>query len=379
MTIGDGIAKYEAELLANTLKSFFLTERGGKYASAFNLSDKSGWSPSKSEIVAKFASLRQSIAAFRANNPSAPTMVAIGLTGHGVSRDVFSEVKNGYSFSVKAGRSPSEPVQDFSGVELAEIISSLGADEVLVFVQSCNSGNLSNTDFMNKYARTLASESARQNTNIAVITPVSEYLLSPTKVIERVYKKAFDRLAKAQTDVVTYATFKDQFVRAVCEEEEFFYPRSEIKSATAVKAAADLYEIETLIGIDPQFYESIDPSLPLFLTNTGLLKYRNGSLKLSSRQPPVSNVPVSAETRQFCASQVAKRARIFARMESDRLLNLELAQPCYSSADKERCLNDVREMRNGYKPVAIEPALKEGEGIDEGIVTESPFPTPPPR
>lgn len=148
-------------------------------------------------------------------------MVALGITGHGISQDTFSQLNEGFVFAVREAKSSVIPEEYFSGRELAELISSLGAEEVLVFVQSCNSGRLSNVDVMNKYARTLANETARKNTNIAVITPVSELIFSPIEGIEFAYQKAFERLAKENTDVVTYATFKDKFVRAVCEDERF--------------------------------------------------------------------------------------------------------------------------------------------------------------
>ena len=133
LTIVGSLDKVPAELLANTLKGFFLSERGGKYTPAFDLSDKSGWKPNKAEIVEKFSALRKTISVFKANNPSAPAMVTIGLTGHGMSQNVFSKVKDGYQFAVRLGQSESDPGEHFSGSELAALISSLGADEVLVF------------------------------------------------------------------------------------------------------------------------------------------------------------------------------------------------------------------------------------------------------
>lgn len=348
LTIGGDVGPQASELLAKTLKGFFLSERGGSYTSAFDLSDKSGWNPSKTDVIEKFSALRKSISEFKAKNPSSPTMVALGITGHGFSQDTFSQLSEGFVFAVKQGKSSIIPEEYFSGRELAEMISSLGAEEVLVFVQSCNSGRLSNVDVMNKYALTLANETARRNTNIAVITPVSEFIFSPTEGIELAYQKAFERLAKENSDVVTYATFKDKFVRAVCEDERY-YPRREIKNSAAVKASVDLYDVDTLMGIDPQFYESIDPTLPLLLTNTGISKYRNGSLKLPAKQPPVTHVPISAETRQFCESQIAKRAKTFANWETIREQDLTEAKVCYSKADKEACLKDLRSKREASK------------------------------
>ena len=303
-------------------------------------------------------------------------MVALGITGHGISQDTFSQLNEGFVFAVREAKSSVIPEEYFSGRELAELISSLGAEEVLVFVQSCNSGRLSNVDVMNKYARTLANETARKNTNIAVITPVSDLIFSPIEGIEFAYQKAFERLAKENTDVVTYATFKDKFVRAVCEDERF-YPRREIKNTAAVKASVDFYDVGTLMGIDPQFYESIDPTLPLLLTNAGISKYRDGSLKLPAKQPPVNSVPISAETRQFCESQIAKRAKIFANWEILRSQNLTEAQVCYSKADKEACLEDLRSKRENASS-QLDPYPGSANSKASASATPVPLPTKTP-
>lgn len=132
-------------------------------------------------------------------------MVVIGLTGHGLSKDNFSQSPEGYVFSIAHGKSNSIfPEHYLTGRELAELISALNADEVLMFVQSCNSGSLSNVDFMNKYSA-----------------------------------------------------------------EEAYLPRSEIKNSAAARASVDILDMETLIGVDPQFFEYISPNLPLLPTHSG--------------------------------------------------------------------------------------------------------------
>lgn len=354
LSIGGAVTKEATELLATTLKDHFLSESGGSYKLAFSLTDYSEWKPNKAEILKSFANLHSQISKFKKQNPNAPTMVVIGLTGHGFSQQMFTQAPAGYIFKVNHGNSESMiPGEYFTGSELAEIISSLGADEILMFVQSCMSGNLSNVEFMNKYAKELANESVRRKTNIAVITPVNEVILSPTYGIENIINKTFNRLAAMPGDVANYAEFKDQFVRAVCEDQRF-YPRSEIKDLAAVQASADLMSVETLEGIDPQFYESIDPNLPIQLTNSGRKKYNSGQVTFPKKLPPASNIPVSETTKQFCAEQVAKRSQHFKSLEDLRNANLKLAQPCYkNNQNKAACLQDVVKKLYEPGPVSI--------------------------
>lgn len=271
-------------------------------------------------------------------------MVAFGLTGHGLSQQAFKNSPEGYVFVINQGKSESLiPEEYFSGRELAELIASLGANEVIMFVQSCNSGHLSNVDFMNKYAQVLATDTARRNTNIAVITPVSDVLVSPFYAYENVIRGALEKLFVGEKDVITYADFKDQLVRSACADVSNYYPRSEIKSMSAVQASIELFEMSTLIGIDPQFYESIDPNLPLVLTQRGLSNYRNNELKLPATGRPQKNVPVSSETRNFCANQISKQKELFNAREQSRLENLKVEGICRSHSNKESCITKARE------------------------------------
>lgn len=344
VSIGGGAEASATLFLSETLKKVFLNELGGNYSLAFSLSDKQNWTPNKSDIVKNFDSLRKQIANFKTSHPEAPTMVAFGLTGHGLSQQAFKNSPEGYVFAINQGKSESLiPEEYFSGRELAELIASLGANEVIMFVQSCNSGHLSNVDFMNKYAQVLATETARRNTNIAVITPVSEVVFSPFYAYENVIRGAIEKLFVGAKDVITYADFKDQLVRSACADVSNYYPRSEIKSMSAVQASIELSEVSTLMGIDPQFYESIDPNLPLILTQRGLSKYRNNELKLPPTGRPLKNVPVSSETRNFCANQIAKQKELFNAREQSRLDNLKVEGICRSHPNKESCITNARE------------------------------------
>ena len=335
VSVGGGIEKSATEALASTLKDVFLKEQGGGYKLAFDLADTSGWAANKDDVLKNFAKLRADISRFKSEKPGASTMVVLSLTGHGFSKDVFVESSAGYVFQVGPGES-----DFFTGSELANQISSLNADEVLVFVQSCNSGSLSNVEFMNKYAEVLSSESARRKLNIAVITPVSSVVFSPLYAIEKSIARAFSALKSDAGDFGTYAQFKDRFVREVCASSEY-YPRNQIKNLSAVQAMlvddeAKIAKVdeklqsylggETLIGIDPQFYEYIDPNLPLVLTNSGLSKYRDDKILFPERLAPSTNVPVSAETQQFCAQQVQANKQRYDAFEEIRVQILKYMQ-----------------------------------------------------
>ena len=335
VSVGGGIEKSATEALSSTLKDVFLKEQGGGYKLAFDLADTSGWSANKADVVSSFAKLKTEIAKFKSDQPSASTMIVLSITGHGFSKDVFVNSSSGYSLQV----GPSES-DYFTGSELANVISSLKADEVVVFVQSCNSGSLSNLEVMNKYAEVLRAESSRRNLNIAVITPVSSVLFSPLYKIEEKIGRAFSALKSDQGDFGTYAQFKDQLVREVCADASF-YPRSQIKNLSAVQAMfiddptqlgkidpnlQSYMGVETLMGIDPQFYEYIDPNLPLVLTDKGLAKYRNNSIEFPMRLAHSSNVPVSSETAQFCVQQSAKNKEKFDSFEQIRVQILKYVQ-----------------------------------------------------
>lgn len=203
---------------------------------------------------------------------------------------------------------------------------------------------------MNKYAQVLATETARRNTNIAVITPVSEVVFSPFHAYENVISGVIDKLFVSEKDVITYADFKDQLVRSTCADEENYYPRSEIKSMSAVQASIELSDVSTLVGIDPQFYESIDPNLPLVLTQSGLSKYSNNELKLPVKGRPLKNVPVSSETRNFCANQIAKQKEKFNTREQSRLENFKVEGTCRSTLNKESCIKKAFEQLRNIPP-----------------------------
>jgi hypothetical protein len=273
-------------------------------------------------------------------------MVVLGLTGHGLSRAVIKNLPADYIYMVRAGLMVNGiPDEYFSGIEFADQIASLEADEVIVFVQSCNSGVLSRVNFMNKYAQILANEVSQKRKNIAVITPVNEYLLSPINGFEPILQRTFEKTQDITADVVTYAQFKDALVRTSCEDKHY-YPQSEIKNPAAVQASAELNELGTLEGIDPQFYESIDPSLPVFLTHQGIPKFRSGTLALPPKGQPSNDIQVSPETQAYCAKRQAESKSVFDSREQERLYFLNEINSCSKSASRSTCIQQIRERLN---------------------------------
>ncbi|NBX19092.1 MAG: hypothetical protein EBR09_17245, partial [Proteobacteria bacterium] len=319
LTIGAGVEKKYADLLSETLRQTFLNESGGSYKAGFQLTDSSGWKPSKAAIIREFAALRNEISVYKEEFPQAPTMLVLGLTGHGLSRAAVTNLPEDYIFMVNAGKLENRIPQEFlTGADLAGLIADLNADEIIVFVQSCNSGVLSQTNFLHEYGKILASEVERRRKNIAVITPVNEYILSPLEGIEPIIKKAFLKIQSQPADLGTYAQFKDALVRGVCEDYNY-YPKSAIKSPDAIRAAVQLEQFDTLQGLDPQFFESIDPSLPIVLTKQGTPKFRNGTLAIPPKRPPVRNVALSRETQDFCAKKANEFRTLFEGRETERL------------------------------------------------------------
>lgn len=344
----------ETESLADTLKGVFLQEMGGSYKLGFALSDQSGSKPRKKDILNQFSILRQDISEFKAKNPQAPTMIVLGLTGHGSNPQMSGAAGVNYQFTIFEGDvRTNTPPEFFTGDELADLVASLGVGEVLLFVDSCESGNLSNSSFMNKYASVLAEETARRNVNIAVITPINEVIGIEALVLERSLRKAFERAISSEGDVATYADFKDEFVRAVCEDDHY-YPRSQIKNLAAVQASVLLDDDYLFVGIDPQFYEFIDPKLPLLLTQNGLAKYRSGHLTFPLRSVPSKYVPVSDRTRKICSDRIKSRENLYSLAERYRLKNLEEVEACGKASHPKICIESLRERirdrRRGIQP-----------------------------
>lgn len=339
VAIGGNIRPPTSTFLSNTLKEAFSGPHGGQYSPAIEISDASGSAPDKNKIISEFRKLEQDISAFKKSNPTSPTMVVIGLTGHGFSNAMIPQSPDNYVFVLTPSKDWLRSRDNyFTGEELASLVGNLKADETLVFVQSCGSGELVRANFVSEFAQVLAIESTRKKINISVITPVHEFIISPENGIENHIRNAIATLARDDSkNVVTYARFKDQLLRNVCSDDRY-YPRNLISSPGAIAGAVQLNRPELIEGLDPQFFENIDPALPLFLTAQGLGKWMNGSLDLSRNQSTVTSVAVSESTLEYCKSRTEQlKGNISAKQRIGSNLKLWLDH-CKKSANFDECI-----------------------------------------
>lgn len=336
ISIGGDVSREDTLYLADVLKKNFLSTRGGGYTSAFHLVDNEVTFPSKDLIRRSFVELKETIASYRAAHPSAPTMVVIGLTGHGFSSNAVPFTGESFSMVIdKSDRGYQNPQSTMSGRELAEWIGELAADETLVFVQSCLSGNLTKVEFVSKYAQALADEATRRRTNIAVITPVSELITTPFRGIEPLIENSLND-ASAGGDFITYAHFKDALVRRVCEHPGY-YPSSSIADPSAIGPSLLLGYGELATGLDPQFFENIRPNLPLMLTPTGLQKWYSSTLPFPPSAPVSQAVPVSERTQKICLEKQKKNSVRFQNDNAARASLKQIFKSCEKESDFRSC------------------------------------------
>ncbi|NBW82488.1 hypothetical protein EBR21_12105, partial [bacterium] len=95
---------------------------------------------------------------------------------------------------------------------------------------------------------------------------------------------------------------------------------------------------ELIEGLDPQFFENIDPALPLFLTSHGITKWMSGSLQLSRNQSPVTLVPPSQSTLDLCKNRAEQlKGKIIEKQRIGSNLKLWLDH-CKKSASFNQCM-----------------------------------------
>lgn len=343
ISIGGAIAPRETLFLANVLKQTFGSVEGGNYQRGFHVDDKSGVTPTKSQVLEQFVRLKENIRTYKERNPSAPTMLVLGLTGHGFGRAALSQYSSEEYIMVvnNAAEDYTNPNDFFTGRELAQQIASLGVDESLVFVQSCLSGDFAKVSLLSQYGKHLSQEANRLKTNIAVITPVHELLFSPINGIEKIIEASFKELQAGSGDVATYAMFKDTLMRRVCESD-MFMPRSAFKDASAVAPSAMAGRSDLASGVEPQFFENISPNLPLLLTFTGVKKYQNKSLILPPQAAKSQNVSLSQATLQVCERSKQRSQIKFNALESERVRYKNIYFKCQSEKYPYQCLEGSR-------------------------------------
>lgn len=135
VAVGPGMPSQYVTALRDVLVEKFSSASGGEFQLQVDLvQTKDQKEPvSKELLLRKFAQLRNEIAQFRVANPQIPTQVILSLTGHGMEKE------NVYKFSLSE--------EELTADEIADLVASIGADETLVFLQSCYSGGLANTAF----------------------------------------------------------------------------------------------------------------------------------------------------------------------------------------------------------------------------------------
>jgi hypothetical protein len=183
----------------------------------------------------------------------------------------------------------------------------------------------------------LSQEANRLNVNIAVITPVHELLFSPVNGIEPMIAASFKELHSGTGDFVTYAMFKDALMRRVCESDKFM-PRSAFLDASAVGPSAMAGRADLASGIEPQFFESISPNLPLLLTREGVRKFNDRTLVLPPQSAKSRSVPLSKATLEVCERSKQKNKIKFSALENERVRYKNIYLKCQSEKDPETCL-----------------------------------------
>ena len=270
---GGGMEASPTLALRNLLHNVFSTVQGGLYIHALDLDDvDNGPLPDRRQLDLSWSELQKSIAQFKASHPGAPTMVVIGLTGHGMTDD-----KNVYSFAL-AG-------DDYiSGDEIVDLVQRLGVDETLLLVQSCQSGALPWRHFsakvLSKTLEGVQNLAKKEGLRLAVITPVSQYIDSPVMTWEEILAKSFSAPdADINGDnIVTFEEWKN-----VLLQQSYL---------SGIFAPTILFDPQTMqeknisppdYGIDVQFFDALFPAdSPLLLTGEGIARYATGELKISS-------------------------------------------------------------------------------------------------
>lgn len=309
LSVGMQVPKKSTLQLRNLVTQVFPTTKGGLYNHIIDIDDKnaSSVSPIKSVVLEKVNGMRVAIEQFKRENPGQPTMVFLSWTGHGLTNE-----KGEYSFSLLNGQ--------LSGGEIVDIIKSLQVDEVVLLLQSCESGSLIDNHFSAESIAGLRNQIVRLtetlSTKLAVITPISQYVSSPTHVWEHeVLRPAFfDKKADVNNDdIVTYEEWKNYVLQLACQHP-LFSPKNIYKQITLRSVP--------FVGVDPQFFDTKLPGqLPFFLTRNGVKKYQENNLPL----PIYSNEParIYPETTRIC--QAAEETVVLVHNVTDDRLGSVLA------------------------------------------------------
>ena len=293
ISIGVGVDKVDTLRMRDALKRMFVTGNGGNYKQVFDLNDKEGKIPTLADVRGSFAELRNQVASFKAKNPNGKSMVVLGITGHGTTAYKGAGKSAQFSFLVKEEKTK-ETSEYLSGKDFVDIFTGVDADEMIVFVQSCESGSLVETEIIHRFAKEMGAYANQEGRQWAVVVPVSENISSPVEVWEYVLEKSYTELLNKPDDLVTYEAFKDRVMFNACSHPAYV-PGNVVPK-----------DNDDIAGVDPRFYENISPNLPMFLTSKGMQKYLKGEVKFEPLKSRLSVVSTSAETSLLCEQNALK-------------------------------------------------------------------------
>jgi hypothetical protein len=297
ISIGGGAPDRATLALRDTLAPRFTSDQGGRYELAINMSDVpdsgSMADPTRSNIVAAFGSLKETIATWRREHPQGEAQVIVLLTGHG-----FHSEDNVFLFTAADG--------DFTGAQLAEMIHTLDADETIVILQSCKSGALASrvvtphaeeSSSFDRLADTILATVNSRGRRIAIMTPTNQYVSSPLGLWE--YEILGPSLSSEgdldRNGVITWLEWKD-FIRAKACHHPSFAPQVLFERPHAITPA-------TLArGIDPQIRErGMGRDLGILLSPDLATRWAQQTLEVPAHGAPLSGF--SPETMEFCENR----------------------------------------------------------------------------
>lgn len=285
--IGDGPTLEFRNLLAPILTS----ESGGSYKLALDISDAGEHVVQKNQVFEAISALAQEVRTWKSAHPDKRALVAWVVTGHG-----FFRPNQGYQ--IQLGSTDSDLV---AGSEFADLLTSVQADEHLVFLQSCHGGGLlRGTNAFHHLAQSMVSR--RQG--MAVVTAIHEFSATPTNASTQIYGEALKALLKGgDAKFVTYAQFKSELTRQACAHKKYI-PR-ELFEPTPDLGLTYVTDLNAS-GVNVQILDAIDPDVPIFLTESGIGAWKNGTLQTPEPRPAQRDVPPSPEVREICQGRLTR-------------------------------------------------------------------------
>lgn len=278
ISIGGGeIEKEDTLKLKNTLHNIFTSERGGNYQHILDINDSDAYANiTKSDILKQWEQLRDVIAKYKVTHPNDQTKVIIGILAHGCSNDydaikeferehplskVTNELKemrknetsktgemeskelkkyykkylhreeklkgyttNGYACTIEEYKNQESAM--FTGKEIVGLVKSLNADQVILIMQSCFSGNLTSKYFPAEYKSNedIESKAAKKNIKLSVMVPVSNLIASSRGKLENILNEIFKNSEEVDINkdgVIDYQEWKNAIIKYACQSIDY--------------------------------------------------------------------------------------------------------------------------------------------------------------